>query len=53
MSHNDVFLIEKPLILSAGFKESVGVRTIAVILFQHEAERWRKMVLLSSGFSHG
>lgn len=41
MSHN-VFLNEEFLILSAGPKEVVGVRTIAAISFQHEAERWRK-----------
>lgn len=42
MSHNNVFLIEKLLILSAGPKEGGGVRTTAAISFQQEAERWRK-----------
>lgn len=44
VSHSDVFLTEELLIFCVGPKEDVGVRTIAAISFQHEAERWRKNI---------
>lgn len=42
VSHSVVFLIEEFLIFCVGPKEDVGVRTIAAISFQPEAERWGK-----------
>lgn len=48
-SHSDIFLIEKLLILSVGPKEGGGVRTMAAISFQHEAEDGEKTALITLG----